>query len=292
MQKNDFTVTREENYIHSSRSVKFYLRSNVQKKAAGSVVIVHGVGEHLDRYGYLENWLVEKGYNCYLYDHRGFGRSGGKKADVLTFNDYVEDLNKVHEYVTTGSRNLPIYVFGHSMGSLVVLLSLIKYAGRWNAAIVSGVPLQLANPIPKWQERLGRKVVRYMPALYLSSGIDPAILSHDPEVIADYVADPLNQQKITLRWGVAFIDAINYALSHLKSISDPLLILHGGQDRISNVQGAKLLANTISSQRKKLIIYPGLYHELHNEYETDRNRVFQDISEWLKCNNSQYDLVN
>jgi hypothetical protein len=84
---------------------------------------------------------------------------------------------------------------------------------------------------------------------------------------------------VTLRWGVELLDALAYIREHVQTITPPLLILHGGSDRVANVAGARWLFETAGSKDKKLLIYPDLRHELHNELAADRAGVFADILE-------------
>jgi alpha-beta hydrolase superfamily lysophospholipase len=280
MQKNNFIC--KENTIQSSGSEKLHLRCITNEKAVGSVVIVHGVGEHQGRYQYLEQFFLSEGYNCYLYDHRGHGLSEGIRGDVKSFHDYANDLDTVYHLAKTENPMLPLYVLGHSMGSLVVLLNLILHPGKWSGVIVTGVPLKIVTPIPKWQEVLGSLFVKLIPTISIPSDIDPAYLSHDEAVIEDYKIDKLVQHKITLRWGLAFIAAVKEVTARLGEITENLLIMHGGEDKISGVKGARLLADKLGSKQAQLIVYPGLYHELHNERKLDRNKEFEAIKAWLR----------
>ena len=279
MTNSEFVI--EEN-ISTKNDISLRLRRTVMSHAQATVVIVHGVGEHLNRYTYLEKWMITRRFNCYLYDHRGHGRSGGKRGDVISFHDYADDLSLVYDKVASEIPHLPIFVLGHSMGSLVVLLNLIIRPGKWQAAIVTGVPLKLAKAIPKWREVLGRLANLFWPAFPITSNVIPEQLSHDMDVVEAYKNDPLIQQRMTVRWGLALIDAMDEIKSRLNEINENLLILHGEDDPISNVGGARELAQILGDKQATLIIYPGLYHELHNEREADRNQVFRDIDAWLQ----------
>lgn len=279
MQKENYTCL--EKRIQSSNSVELYMRSITQVKARGSVVIVHGVGEHQGRYQHLEEFFLSEGFNCYLYDHRGYGLSEGIRGDVKSFHDYANDLDTVYHLVRNGNPELPLYIFGHSMGSLVVLLNIILYPGKWDGVIVTGVPLKIASPIPRWQEVLGNYFVKLIPTKQIPSDIDPAQLSHDKAVIEAYKTDELVQHKITLRWGIAFIAAVKEVTERLGEITDNLLIMHGEDDKVSGVEGSRLLADKLGRKQAQLVIFPGLYHELHNELESDRNKVFQSMKLWL-----------
>jgi len=118
---NNIIASSQEFFVTGKDHIKLRARRAILTEAKGTIVIVHGVGEYLGRYQYLQQWLLTQGYNCYLYDHRGHGLSEGIRGDVVSFHDYAEDLAIVYNTVLVENPHLPIYVFGHSMGSLVVL---------------------------------------------------------------------------------------------------------------------------------------------------------------------------
>lgn len=274
-------ASNQEFFVIGKDNIKLRVHRTILTNAKGTIVIVHGVGEYLGRYQYLRQSILAQGYNCYLYDHRGHGLSEGIRGDVVSFHDYAEDLAIIYNTVLSETPHQPIYVFGHSMGSLVVLLNLILHPGKWQGAIVSGVPLKIVRANPKWQRLLANIVVKIFPLIPIPSDIDPAYLSHDETVIEAYKTDKLVQHRVTVRWGIAFLAAVREIKARLSQITENLLILHGEDDCVSHVDGGRLLAETIGDQQAKFIIYPGLFHELHNEPESDRNKEFIDIQAWL-----------
>lgn len=278
-------IANHEFFVHGNGRIKLRVLRSTLHEAIGVIVIVHGVGEHLGRYQYFISALLAQGYSCYVYDQRGHGRSEGIRGDVASFHDYADDLDAVYQTALNENPQLPLYVFGHSMGSIVVLLNLIAYPGKWRGAIVSGVPLKLVKPIPKWLESAAKIGVKVFPLIPAALNIDPASLCHDPAIVDTYKTDKLVQRKVTIRWGLAFSAAVREVEAKANQIGENLLILHGGDDPVSHADGAKQLAGIIGHQQATLIIYPGLFHEPHNEPETDRNREFNDIQMWLAKQN-------
>jgi alpha-beta hydrolase superfamily lysophospholipase len=243
---------------------------------------VHGVADRLTRYGALSDWLVGCGYDCYRYDQRGHGGSGGRHTDVARFLDYVHDLERVRQAAESADPALPLHVFGHSMGAVVALLHVLHHPNGWRSAIVQGCPVVLAHPIPDWVEALGRLVSVPLPLLRIPTGIRPEQLSRDPEAVAGYRLDPQLGRNVTLRWGVELLRAQRHLREHVAKIVIPLLILHGGADEVSSISGSRWLYGRVGSKDRELLEYPGLRHELHNEVSADRARVFEHIREWLE----------
>jgi alpha-beta hydrolase superfamily lysophospholipase len=85
--------------------------------ARGSVVLMHGLGEHSGRYRHVIQFFNQCGLSVRCYDHRGHGRSEGKRGDVINGNPMVQDAEIVID--DFASRfDLPPFLFGHSMGGL------------------------------------------------------------------------------------------------------------------------------------------------------------------------------
>ncbi len=85
------------------------------------VVLVHGVGEHSGRYMNIVGPLVEGGYAVFSYDQRGHGASEGRRVHIDRWSEYRDDLGTYIEMVSTQVPERPVVLYGHSMGSLVVL---------------------------------------------------------------------------------------------------------------------------------------------------------------------------
>lgn len=112
--------------------------------AKGMVQLVHGVAEHKERYLPFIQYLNEKGYSCVIHDHRGHGESVESKEDYGHFHDLkargiVEDTAMIAELMKE-RYHLPIYLFGHSMGSMVVRNVIKSYDDRYEGLIVCGSP--------------------------------------------------------------------------------------------------------------------------------------------------------
>jgi alpha-beta hydrolase superfamily lysophospholipase len=261
-----------------------HLKLSIARSPApkGSIIVVHGVGDRLTRYGALSSWLVKCGYHCYRYDQRGHGGSTGRHTDVGRFVQYVHDLERVRQAVGSDDPALPQHVFGHSMGALVALLHALHHPDVWRSAIVQGCPVALAHPMPKWIETIGRILSVPFPLLRFPTGIRPEQLSHDPEAVEGYRLDPELGRNVTLRWGVELLRAQRHLRDEAARILVPLLILHGEADEVSSVAGSRWLYKRVASEDKELVVYPGLRHELHNERLSDRARVFKDLLDWLE----------
>ncbi|MFR7592015.1 MAG: alpha/beta fold hydrolase [Longibaculum sp.] len=116
----------------------------------GIVQISHGMCEHKERYFDFMNFLCQNGYVCLIHDHRGHGKSIRCDDDLGYFYEngdqgVVEDLHQLTLWIRQRYPQLPLYLFGHSMGSLIVRCYCQKYDQDINGLFVCGSPSH--NPL-------------------------------------------------------------------------------------------------------------------------------------------------
>jgi alpha-beta hydrolase superfamily lysophospholipase len=230
----------------------------------GWVIVLHGLDDHLERYAALSRFLQEAGYDVVLYDQRGHGRSGGARTHVASFSEYVDDLERVRQ-AAQDRRASPPHLFGHSMGAVVALLAAMRQPEHWRSVIVQGLPLLPGRNIPKLLGHLVRAVRPLLSRLRAATGLEADALSGDAAVAQAYRRDPLVQGSVTFGWGAEFLRALHELREGASAITCPLLILHGESDTIARPEGARWLAAHAGAKDRKLLTYPGLKHELHNE---------------------------
>ncbi|HEY5483738.1 MAG TPA: lysophospholipase [Propionibacteriaceae bacterium] len=244
-----------------------------------AVAIVHGVGEHSGRYTNVVGPLTEDGYAVYGYDQRGHGVSPGRRVHIDRWNDYRGDLAAFLGTVAEREGGRPIVVYGHSMGALVVLDYLLQRPPGLAGAIVSGAPLEPAGVAKPALVAMVRALSGVLPRLSVNLGLDVGALSRDPEVLQAYVADPLVTSRATVRWGAESLDTVRRVKEGMARIDVPLLVLHGEADALNMAEGARALFDAVPRADKTLRIYPGGYHEPHNDL--DHDQAAADIKGWL-----------
>ncbi len=277
---------KEENIIKSSNDINIFYKKDIPNNPKGIVIIVHGFAEHLGRYDYFVDKLNQNGFGCYRFDNRGHGKSGGKSLDLEDYIDFEKDADLVVQKAKTEFPNLPIFMFGHSMGGFITALYGEKFKDRLNGQILSGAatdePLQ-STAILKWIINIGNKI---FPKLRVKNDLS-SLISRDSAVIDDYRKDPLIHDKATVRFFKQFIvEGITYLKNHAKEYNYDCLILHGKDDKIISYKSSENFYNSISSKDKKIIIYDNLYHEILNE--SDRDTVINDVITWLKSKDCVY----
>jgi acylglycerol lipase len=242
------------------------------------IVIVHGAGEHSDRYADVAGRLVSDCYGVHALDHRGHGRSDGPRALIDRLDNAVADLDQLVSLASGSHPGLPVFMLGHSMGGTVALRYATSHQDRLSGLILSGALAALeAAPAPL---RLAANILSVVtPTLGLIS-VDASQVSRDSEVVSAYVADPLvHHGKLPVRTVAELAAAIDGFPSSVTSITIPTLILYGTADGLCPAAGSVMLGERIGSPDKIVKPYEGLFHEILNEPE--RDAVLADILGWL-----------
>jgi alpha-beta hydrolase superfamily lysophospholipase len=189
----------EENF-QGINGLKIFYQTWLPENPKAVIQIVHGFAEHSGRYMNVVNELLPLNYAIYADDHRGHGRSEGKTNYVKAFDDYIEDEKVLHGIIRDNHPNLPIFMIGHSMGSLIAVCFTEKYENLLKGLILSGTgtsPKRNVGKFLKFGAKIASKIV---PKLSINPKLEGAMLSHDPEFITAYQEDPLvHADKITTR---------------------------------------------------------------------------------------------
>ncbi|MGY1696991.1 MULTISPECIES: alpha/beta hydrolase [unclassified Geodermatophilus] len=245
----------------------------------GVVVLVHGAHEHGGRYAHVAERLGAAGYASYAPDHPGHGRSPGRRGDIRSLAAAVEGVAQTARAAADRHPGVPLFVYGHSLGGLVALQYLTGTPHeRVAGAVVSAPALDTSTATPA-QRALAPVLARVAPGLGVLT-LDAETVSRDPEVVAAYRADPLNHTgKMVARTGTEIMLGAAGMPARLRDLRLPLLVLHGGDDRLMPPSASDVVRQHAGSPDLTVRLYDGLYHEPHNEPEKDR--VLDDVVAWL-----------
>jgi alpha-beta hydrolase superfamily lysophospholipase len=242
------------------------------------IIVVHGAGEHSDRYRYVATRFLADNYAVYALDHRGHGRSQGPRALIDRIDNAVADVDQLAGLARRAYPDVPIFMLGHSMGGTVALCYALRHQDDLAGLILSS-PLAALESAPAPLRLVGRLLSAVAPALPLIS-INPALVSRDPAVVSAYVSDPLvHHGKLPARTVAELAGAIDEFPSRVVAITVPTLILYGTADRLCPPAGSVMLGRRIGAADKTLRAYEGLFHEILNEPE--RDEVLDEICGWL-----------
>jgi alpha-beta hydrolase superfamily lysophospholipase len=254
-------IRRYELTTRGASGELLFRRGWLPERARASVLVVHGYAEHSGRYEHVGQWLAERGFAAHAYDHRGHGRSAGRRCHVDRFAEYLDDLTIVLEQVRADASGQPLFLIGHSMGGLVVATFARERKPNVSGIVLSGAALAL--PEGNSRIRIARLVRAILPRMRLDAGLDLQGLCTDPAVIAAYLADPLVERKMTASLAAELMGAVERTGPNGSDVTLPLLVLHGSDDTLTSPAGSEQFAAAAKAAR--FVCYRGLRHEIFNE---------------------------
>jgi alpha-beta hydrolase superfamily lysophospholipase len=242
------------------------------------ITMSHGTSEHSGRYDRMGRVLNEAGYALVMPDLHGNGLSEGKRGHIDCFSQYTDDLKAALAY-TRGQHPKAHFLGGHSLGGLIAARVAIENPPGISGVFLGGASFRLAFDPPAWKTRMSGFLSRFLPSLQFSNEFDMADLTHDTEIVERQRNDLHNHGKVTPRMYVEVLKTQQEVKNRTDRLKLPLLVMHGGADKINAVSGSEEFHSAAGSKEKRLIIYEGFYHEIFNEIE--REKVFSDLIGWM-----------
>ena len=245
------------------------------------VILSHGFGEHARRYDHVAERFGRDGLLTYALDHRGHGRSGGKRVLAKDISEFTGDFDTLVGVATHEHPGVPRIVLGHSMGGGIVFAYGVEHPDNYDLMVLSGpaVAAQTAvSPLLAW---LAKTIGAIAPGLPLQQ-LDAGAVSRDPAVVDAYNTDPLVYHG-KVPGGIARVLLLvgETMPQRAASLAAPLLVVHGSDDHLIPVEGSRQLVAAVGSSDVELKVYPRLYHEVFNEPEQDQ--VLDDVASWINA---------
>lgn len=288
--------------------VKVYGVCMIPDNPIGIVLMVHGMCEHKGRFLHMMRSLSKRGYITLMHDCRGHGESVKKKEDIgycyaSKEVGYVADIHKISQQIKKEYPDLPLFLYGHSMGSLAARVFLRNHDDEIDGLIVAGCPAYNSLvPVGLWGLKLLRQIKGEGYRSTLSQKVvlgsfenrfkhekrPYAWLAAKESVAAEFQKDELcmftytvNGFETLLHLMYVTYKAIGYQVENpdlpilfISGMDDPCYTNERGwQQAIERMQ--QLGYHDIQDIR-----YEGMRHEIHNE--EDNERVFSDIDTFCR----------
>lgn len=298
-----------KNFIRASDKHEIYYEVYVPEKPTAHVHIIHGMAEHIARYEEFIRFLTNRGFIVSGHDQRGHGRTAERNgvegffAEEDGFNRVVQDVNEVISVIQQQIDELPLVLFGHSMGSFVARRYIQLHSDKVSRAVFSGtggnpgvagkLGILLAtlngklNGKDEKSKAIGSLVFGPFIKDFKDEGSAFAWLSRDSSEVAKYEADPMsgfistNQFFADLFKGMLLINKKEEIAKIRRDL--PILLISGSNDPVGH-NGKDLFAaaaqyKKAGIQEVKVFLGEEARHELL--HEVDKKRYFNVLGDWM-----------
>jgi alpha-beta hydrolase superfamily lysophospholipase len=273
--------------VTTDDGLALHLRSWPAANASrGVAVLVHGLGEHIDRYDHVARRLNGLGFTVVGYDHRGHGRSPGPRGAMPADDTLCADLGCVLR-AARASVPGPLTLIGHSLGGLIagrfVAEGLQPTPASWwcsvDALVMSSPALDPGTNAV--QKLLLAVVAPMLPNLAVNNGLKVDWISRDSRVVKAYADDPLVHDRITGRVGLFVARQGPAVIAAAPRWTTPTLLMWAGADRCVAPAGSAAFAAGAPPDVVTAREWPGLFHEIFNEPE--QGQVLDALAAWLEA---------
>jgi alpha-beta hydrolase superfamily lysophospholipase len=243
-----------------------------------ALVNLHGLGDHSTLYPMLPEYFVPRDIAVHAFDLRGHGRSEGQRAYLDDWRDYREDVDTFITGLPTGAGRP--FLLGHSLGGLVVLDYALHHGERLSGVIAASPALGDVG-VPRLLMAAGRVLSRVWPRFSMRTGMDLTAISRQPDLLQAVVDDPLFHRVGTARLSTEVVAAIERVQRLAPTLAVPVLLLHGGADRMVKPEGTRKFFERLTVADRELIEYPEAYHALLADL--DAPQVLGDLGRWIEA---------
>ena len=244
------------------------------------IIIAHGLHEHALRYYELAHALTQQGFGVYAIDHYAHGKSSGRRGLIDDYNILPTTFCKFVEWVQQKYPKLLFFIFAHSMGTLITLISLTRLKNI-TSVVFSGVPVftgpGASSPFgirclyPLSQTSFAVTLTSFLASVDANGPAAPIILdalTNNTDKIVELKKDPYRYPgEIKNKTAYELLKMLPLVKTAISNLSIPFLALHGAEDSIALPKGSEFLLEHSATpmEKKTLKIYPGYKHELLNE---------------------------
>jgi len=271
-------ATATEERIESAKGLKIFVRSWLPAAAPRAVTVVcHGVNSHGGQYVWAGEQFAGAGYAAYALDLRGRGQSEGERFYVEDVADYVSDVATTIALAKSRHPGLPVFLLGHSAGGVTSATYVLDHQAELAGFICESFAFQV--PAPGFALAAIKGISHIAPRLPVLK-LKNEDFSRDPKVVAALNSDPLIAHEVQPAATVAALVRADERLrEEFPTITLPVLIMHGTDDKATVCHGSEFFYQTAGSKDKTLKLYEGHYHDLLADL--GREQVMADIQAWI-----------
>ena len=279
MSNKDKIMTSTEFNWTTPDKLKIYAKEWKVEFPKAVIALVHGLGEHCNRYQHMAEYFAQHNIAMVGYDRRGHGQSEGKKGHTPNYEALLQEVDELVKITKERYPVTPIFIYGHSMGGNILLKYLIDRKPQVKGAISSGAFIEFPDAPPALLIFIGKIMRIIYPAFSQNNGLDAKGVSSDAKVVEAYLKDPLVHDRITSATGMGMIETAKELEEFKGAMPVPTLLMHGTQDKLTGFNGSKQFAQRVSGE-VTFKEWENAYHEIHNE--PIQEEVFGYTIAWIR----------
>jgi len=246
--------------------------------ARGTVLIVHGLGDHSGRHSGLAEALAAAGFDVLAGDLRGHGQASGARGHVDRWEDLLADVDSW--WRASGSPD-NLFVLGESLGGLVALDWALIHPERVKALVLAAPAFAPGFEPPAWKLALAGVAQHLAPRFAQKTGIGGAMISREAEEARAFDDDELTHQWMTARFFSLYRGSAARLVASGARVTWPTLVLSAGADRVVSNAAMRAFAEANPSMIQ-LLEYPDAYHALFHDLPDVRRAVVRDLIAFLE----------
>lgn len=264
--------------IKTSDGIQLYGVDWNIKHPRAVICLVHGFGEHVNRYEEVAAFFNQNSVAFLGMDRRGFGISEGVKGHVPHYDVMLDEVDLMLEEAEKRYPNIPKILYGHSQGGNIALNHLIQRKPNIAASVVTSPWIALVNKVAAPLILLAKGMSRVYPKFLSPTNMDVKSISRDRTIVQSYIDDPLVHSYISAKNAVEMMKASQFLQEYEGELTVPTLLVHGSADEITSMKATKSFFERVKGELS-LKIWDGLFHETHNEPE--KEQVLSYTMNWL-----------
>ena len=242
------------------------------------IAFVHGHGTHCRRYDDWFTTLANEGYAVISFDLRGHGRSGGKQGTIHRYTEYLEDTALLMRKAKAFFPNLPVVLYGHSMGATIVLSYLEEKKNLPELAVITSAWLELVQPPGKLKRLAIWLADSLLPQVTVGTGLKANDFAPPATTKPPKERDPLMHKKMSARCFREVQRAGKKITVESLPATLPLLFMHGTHDKVSAPAASERLANSLPGR----VTYREWEEGPHQLHAWDQNdQVTRFTIDWI-----------
>lgn len=250
----------------------------------GTVVMVHGLGEHSQRYRPLAADLASHRWASLTADLPGHGRSPGRRGHIRSYRSLLAEIAGMLQSAAAALPGRPLVLLGHSMGGNLAANYVLRrrdvapQAPAPIGLVLSGPMFLPTKPPPRPQIFAAWLTGHLLPWWTIRAPVCSDQLTRNQAEIDRLANDPLTHRRLSLYLGTQLLAQGRHALDHAAQIDLPTLVLHGTDDPITSHRASESFAVRVGPHAQFIPLH-GMLHEIF--HEPDRHRVIAALAQWL-----------